>query len=390
MQDLQLTTHDSRLNIICFDVPFPADYGGSMEEFYKLKALAELGVKIHLHCFVYGDRKPQDELKKYCEQVYYYERKKSITDVFSNIPFIVKTRANEELLQNLLNNDFPILFDATHSTFYLNHPALKDRKKHVRLHNIEWIYYSILSSSSYTLKEQIFHFLEYKKLRKYDETLINADSLSCLSQTDYDYYSIKFPNKKISLEYVFHENTAIKCKTGKGNYILYHGNLSVLDNYKTVMDLLNNELENCTHNIIIAGKNPPEQLKELVERRPNIHLLANPSNEQLDELIMNAQICFAVAGNPSGIKLKLINSMYRGRFIFSNEAAFAGSGLDACVVNMNDFTEELLNEYMQKEFTQAEVDKRTQILNAQYNNLNNAQRLADRIFNNLDDAPDTD
>ena len=129
MKDSSLITHHASLNIICFDVPFPADYGGAMEEFYKLKALSECGVKIYLHCFVYGKRQPQNELKKYCEQIYYYERKKSIADVFSNIPFIVKTRSNNELLQNLMSNDFPILFDGTHSTFYLNHPSLKNRKR---------------------------------------------------------------------------------------------------------------------------------------------------------------------------------------------------------------------------------------------------------------------
>ncbi len=379
MEDSQLITHDSRLNIICFDVPFPADYGGAMEEFYKLNSLHDLGVKIYLHCFVYGDRKPQPTLENYCEKVFYYERKKSIIDIFSSIPFIIKSRENNDLLQNLLSNDFPILFDGTHSVFYLNYPEFKNRRKVVRLHNIEWIYYSVLSNSSYTLKEKIFYFLEYKKLRKYDATLINADSLSCLSQTDFEYYKDKFPDKNISLEHVFHENTTIKCKTGKGDYLLYHGNLSVLDNYKAVIDLLNNELKNCTHKIIIAGKNPSETLIDFVKTKSNIQLIANPTNEALDMLIVNAQICLAIANNPSGIKLKLINSMYRGRFIFSNESAFVGSGLDDCVINMNDFSNELLDEYMQKEFTQDEIDKRTFILNDKYDNLKNAAQLLKQL-----------
>jgi hypothetical protein len=143
-----LITHHSSLNIICFDVPFPADYGGAMEEFYKIKSLHQLGIKIYLHCFVYGDRIAQKELEKYCEKVFYYERKRSIKDVFSNLPFIVKTRMSDELLQNLLTNDFPILFDATHTTGFLHHPSLQNRKKIVRLHNIEWIYYNVLFHSA--------------------------------------------------------------------------------------------------------------------------------------------------------------------------------------------------------------------------------------------------
>ena len=47
------------LNIICFDVPFPADYGGAIEEFYKIKSLHAAGVKIYLHCFVYSGRTKQ-------------------------------------------------------------------------------------------------------------------------------------------------------------------------------------------------------------------------------------------------------------------------------------------------------------------------------------------
>ena len=44
----------TQLHIISFDVPYPPDYGGAIDVFYKLKALNQEGVKIHLHCFEYG------------------------------------------------------------------------------------------------------------------------------------------------------------------------------------------------------------------------------------------------------------------------------------------------------------------------------------------------
>jgi hypothetical protein len=218
---------ENYLNIVCLDVPFPADYGGAMEEFYKLRSLHELGVKIILHCFEYGGRKPQKELEKYCEQVFYYERQHRIIDLFSYVPFIVRSRMNEELLKNLLSNDHPILFDSTHTTGFISHPQLKDRKKIVRLHNIEWIYYNTLFRSALSLRDKLFFYSEYKKLRVYDAELIHADVLLCLSQTDHDYYKEKFPDKKIELMYVFHENEEIRPKEGKGDYLIYHGNLSI-------------------------------------------------------------------------------------------------------------------------------------------------------------------
>ena len=53
-----------QLHIISFDVPFPADYGGVIDVFFKIKALHKADVKIILHCFEYG-RLPQVELRKF-------------------------------------------------------------------------------------------------------------------------------------------------------------------------------------------------------------------------------------------------------------------------------------------------------------------------------------
>lgn len=376
MHDSRLTTHDSRLNIICFDVPYPADYGGAIEEFYKIKALHQLGIKIYLHCFVYGDRNEQYELDKYCEKVYYYKRERSIKDIFSNLPFIVKSRMKDDLLANLLSNDYPILFDATHTTGFLNHPKLKDRKKIVRLHNIEWIYYRILLSQAVLLKEKIFFYQEYKKLKEYDKQLVHADVLSCLSQTDCEYYQEKFPDKKVSLDYVFHENNNINSIPGKGDYILYHGNLSLSDNYNLIIQLISNDLKKCTCKIILAGKNPHITLQQFVKGKNNIELIPNPTDDILNGLMKKAHICLAMAANPSGVKLKLINSLFNARFVISNEAALTGSGLDSLVyiAEENDLPD-LIDKLMLKEFKQDEIDERNSLLSEKYNNLNNARQI---------------
>ena len=60
------------LHIICLDVPYPPDYGGVFDLFYKLRYLKERGVKIILHCFEYG-RGQQSALNEYCTKVFYYK-----------------------------------------------------------------------------------------------------------------------------------------------------------------------------------------------------------------------------------------------------------------------------------------------------------------------------
>jgi len=95
-----IKTLPKHLHIVSFDIPMPANYGGVIDVFYKLKALSKLGVKIHLHCF-FKDRKPVNELKNYCESVHYYKRQSALKSLSSSLPFVVQTRNNKELVTNL-------------------------------------------------------------------------------------------------------------------------------------------------------------------------------------------------------------------------------------------------------------------------------------------------
>ena len=61
------------LHLVSLDIPFPPNYGGVIDVFYKIKALSELNCKIFLHCF-YSERKGHKTLHQYCEKVFYYER----------------------------------------------------------------------------------------------------------------------------------------------------------------------------------------------------------------------------------------------------------------------------------------------------------------------------
>ena len=61
--------HPSRndsIQIVAFAVPWPPNYGGAIDIFYKIKALHEQGVKTHLHAFAYDGHVPSDELESYC------------------------------------------------------------------------------------------------------------------------------------------------------------------------------------------------------------------------------------------------------------------------------------------------------------------------------------
>jgi len=58
---------DKKLNIVSLNIPWPADYGGVIDIYYKIKALNECGIKIILHCFEY-ERPRAPELETVCEK----------------------------------------------------------------------------------------------------------------------------------------------------------------------------------------------------------------------------------------------------------------------------------------------------------------------------------
>jgi hypothetical protein len=370
---------DKHLHVISFNVPYPPDYGGIIDVFYKIKALHDLGIKIHLHCFNYG-RDESEELAKICETVNYYPRKKFFQAIYSKVPYIVGSRQSDELLSNLTADDYPILFEGLHTCFYLTHPALKNKLKAVRMHNVEWDYYRSLkeSESNYLIKFY-FHY-ESKKLKKFEDELKFADKIFAISKSDYEYLRLSY--ETISYVSAFHNNVDVTSQTGKGNFILYQGDLSTAENNQAAMFIVKKIAEGMPFDFIIAGKNPTSALKKEIQNVSNVKLVENPPFEKMAGLMREAHINLLMTFQNTGIKLKLLNSLYRGRYVVVNGKMVNNTGLETlCIIEDNpNATKRMLSELMKLDFTEHEIEKRNRILSAGFSNRSNALKLVKEIF----------
>lgn len=376
---------EKHLHIICFTIPYPVDYGGVVDLFWKLPALQQLGIKIHLHCFDYG-RGKQDELNKYCVSVKYYSRKNNLLGLLSDLPFIVATRDNKELLNNLLKDNYPILCEGVHSTFLLNDKRFNKRKVFLRLHNVENEYYQHLYASSTNFIKKLFYARESNLLKRYEAIVVTkASSILTVTEQDAISYRTNFNCKKaFHLPLFLPDNWNINVKTGLGNYSLYNGDLSVDANSKAVDWLLQNvisKLENIQ--FIIAGKNPSSQLIDKISALKNVEIIANPSSQKMEELITNAQINILPSFSSAGIKLKLLNALYNGRYCIANNETLSGSGLDSLCVVANTSNEFInaIQKYFLIEFANDAIEQRKQLLTKKFNNLSNAELLINYLFN---------
>jgi hypothetical protein len=80
------------VHIVCLDAPSPADYGGAIDMFCKIKTLAQSGVSILLHYFDYKPERHANDVLDDCAQVFSYKRKPFlIVPIFFKTPYCCLT-----------------------------------------------------------------------------------------------------------------------------------------------------------------------------------------------------------------------------------------------------------------------------------------------------------
>lgn len=366
------------LHIVALNIPYPPDFGGMIDSFHRIRSLNEAGAEINLHCFEYG-RKHSSELEKLCKSVYYYHRDTSFSGHLSLKPYTIVSRNSEKLLENLSGDINPVLFDGLHTTYWMCHPAMSGKRKYVRVHNIEHLYYETLSRFERNPARKLFYSVESFKLRHYENVLREADVLITISGTDQEYFESRFSNSELIP--AFHPFDKVESAEGTGDYIIYHGDLSVSENIIVAEYLITKIFSALPYKCVIAGKNPPASLKKMASYFKNINIVPNPDNFHMSELIRNAQInlLFSMASN--GMKVKLLIALFSGRHCVANSNILKGTLLNsACYIEDSaDGIIQKTKELMEVPFTHQMINDRKNALEL-YSNRFSAERMLNIIF----------
>src|SRR5690606_8806096 len=102
---------------------------------------------------------------------------------------------------------------------------------------------------------------------------------------------------------------------------------AISENYEAAAWLLENIFSKIGYPSVIAGLNPPAFLEEKIAKAKNVKLRKSPNEEEMTQLIRNAQVHVLYTAQPTGLKLKLLNVLFRGRFIVCNSNMVSGTGL---------------------------------------------------------------
>ncbi len=362
------------LQIVSFDVPYPANYGGVIDVFYKLKALKKLDVDITLHTFEYG-RGEQNLLEQFCSKVYYYPRNSFRNSFFCLKPFIVKTRENKLLISRLKKIGGVILYEGLHTTAPLLNTEMYSFKNIVRAHNIEHHYYKGLFKSEHNYINKIFFAIEAIKLKYYEQNLNKANHILSISPSEQVYFKTKFGPKSLYIP-VF-TDTEFSTLSEENQIVLWHGDLRVSDNVKSVLFAIN-VVRNTSFKLVIASSRKNKKVTDACKGLQNVTLDELLEPEALNNLLAKAKVNLLFTYQATGVKLKLLNALTKSRFVLTNDLMVKNTGLeDACVVaNSKTKVRETLGRLMNQEFTEFNRLERKNLLK-NFDTRYNAQKIID-------------
>lgn len=364
-----------RLHIVSFTIPWPADYGGVIDVFHKIRHLHLSGWEIDLHCFHYG-RKPANELKPYVQTIRYYPRKRNPLLLFSELPYIVSSRNDQNLVRALLSDDNPVLIEGLHCTHPLLDSSSIGRRSIVRTHNIEHDYYRMLAGAEKSFLKSIYYRSEASKLELYEPILSGCHGLATISETDQLHFKRLNPHSE--LIFPFHAFDRVAVPPGCGSYSLFHGALHVAENHRAAMWLLNEVAPHLGHTLVIAGSGIHEPLRRKAANMVNVRLVESPTQEEMEELIRGAQSHLLPAFAQAGMRLKLLHALFHGRHVITNGIMLRGTQLHShCILaeTAEDFICEARACHT-RALDESNIKHRHTLEESPYSNKANVQKLA--------------
>jgi hypothetical protein len=239
-------------------------------------------------------------------------------------------------------------------------------------------YYGLAKSEANIFRKWMFK-IEGNKLKKYESILNKADLLLPLSKAENEYFKT---NYKVGVFFlpVFHENESISNLIGMGDFALYHGDLSTSDNLKSVKFLISVFAE-LDQKLVIASSIISKSLEKYIYQYDNIKFKQlKEDNTILDELFAKAQVNILHSNQQSGTKLKVFNSLYKGRHCIVNKNITDDNHiLSLCKVaeTKEEYKEAVINSF-KEEYVLSEL-RETVLEN--FTPLKSAIRLRDVIFN---------
>lgn len=336
-------SNNFRVLVVAADFVWPPNHGGRVDVWAQMTALKRLGCQVDLMFTAYERPLPGelDAAGKVAAEIHFVPRLKGIRSHLSREPYQIHSRRELKRVElDFTRYDLVIL----ESDYVL--PVAKAAGFSgaacavLRVQNREANYFAALAGAASSFRDAMFYRLEALRflwvnrsearlLRSMDGWVISKDE--CAVETRFARAHWVPP--------AVGEIRAPVAREGGGS-VLFVGSLFMPNNVEGLRWYLDRVhpllVREPGYRLVIAGRGG-EALKQELARYDRVTMVADPSDEALDEIYQAADVFVAPMFHGAGVKLKVINALAHGMPVVATQVSNQGTGfLDGVHLDVSD------------------------------------------------------
>jgi len=328
--------NELKILIVCSDFPYPANHGGRVDTWGRIKALHALGV--HLDLVVCGN--PQqptpeelDMVRQYADRIAFAEAKGRLPQLLRWLPYQVEKRETLRTV-HLGREDYNfILLEGDAMYAIVDNPAVMRMKAKLvlRVHNDEVTYFQALARSTGKWMHKVYYYLESLKFKWLQGRILKRiDTYMFISSKEHEKFAALHPEKRslflpppVQLE----QMAAYRPETRK---VVFIGSLFMPNNREAIEWYLHHIHPRMLHHeeyrFVIAGNSRGQRLTWLDKfDLDRVEVYDTP--ESLDDIYDSGCLFVNPMRNGAGVKLKTIEAIQYGLPVLSTSIGCEGTGL---------------------------------------------------------------
>jgi glycosyltransferase involved in cell wall biosynthesis len=328
-----MTFTGKKVLVVAPDFPYPANHGGRLDIWGRIRALKQLGFKIDLVATTKDKIAPSEieVVKQYIDNIYICERVNRIIDIFSLWPLQLRSRRSLEKIKFKDNYDFAIL-ESQYVFPIMSNSTLHAKEYILRLHNDEVIYFQELAESVSIGWKKAYYLVESYKFKLLDPELFkHIKNIMFISKDEMEKYQKK--NYEINSNFLPPPISDKHCQVPlESRKVLFIGSLFMNNNQEAIKWYINKVHPLLTdiegYEFMIVGNSKGkclEWLYSLVQNDKHIHIYDSP--QDLTKFYEESCVFANSMLHGAGVKLKTIEAITNGLPVVSTTIGNQGTGL---------------------------------------------------------------
>ncbi|QNK55275.1 glycosyltransferase family 4 protein [Paenibacillus sp. PAMC21692] len=318
--------------VVCSDFPYPADHGGRVDTWGRIRALAGLGWGIDL--LVCGKHEPAGSdlraARAWVNDIKLCDRKSSPLDILMPEPLQVRSR--NALRTVPIDGDYDyVLLEGDYVYPVLDNPGIRAEQAILRVHNDESAYFKSLARSTGQILHKLYYAMESLKFAGLQKKLQKrVTKYLFISSKEYDSFVTRHPQaESLFLPPPLTRESFARSRFDT-KHVVFIGSLFMPNNREAIrwyLDQVHPKLLDIPgYRFVIAGNSRGMGVEWLNSQRlEGVYVHDTPAN--LDEIYAKGYLFVNPMRNGAGVKLKTIEAIQNGLPVVSTTVGSEGTGL---------------------------------------------------------------